>query len=48
MEKSVSFQTCNFKLPAGLIVEAIEVKKDILQGYHFNMLFDFYTDPEFS
>jgi hypothetical protein len=47
-KKEYHFKLSIFEWSSGLIAEAIEVKKDILQGYHFNMLFDFDTDPEIA
>lgn len=47
-KRDYHFKLATFELPAGLIAEAIEVKKDILQGYHFKMMFDFDTDPEIA
>jgi len=47
-KREYHFKLSTFELPGGLIAEAIEVKKDILEGYHFKMMFDFYTDPEFA
>ena len=42
------FKVAAFELPAGLIAEAIEVKKGMPQGYYFKMMFDFGTDPEIA
>lgn len=47
-KREYRFKLATFELPSGLIAEAIEVKKVILEGYHFKMMFDFYTDPEFA
>ncbi len=47
-KREYHFKLATFELQSGLVAEAIEVKKDILHGYHFNMLFDFYTDPEMA
>ncbi len=47
-KREYHFKLATFELPSGLIAEAIEVKKNILEGYHFKMMFDFYTDPEFA
>ena len=47
-KREYHFKLSTFELPGGLIAEAIEVKKDILEGYYFKMMFDFYTDPEFA
>jgi hypothetical protein len=33
---------------AGLISEAIEIKKDNSRGYYFKMIFGFNTDPEIA
>ncbi len=46
-KREYHFKLATFELPSGLIAEAIEVKKDILEGYYFKMMFDFYADPEF-
>ena len=45
-KREYHFKLATFELPSGLIAEAIEVKKENLEGYHFKMMFDFYTDPE--
>lgn len=47
-KREYHFKLATFELPSGLIAEAIEVKKNILEGYHFKMMFDFYTDPEIA
>lgn len=47
-KKKYHFKLSIFEWSSGLLAEAIEVKKDILQGYHFNMAFDFDTDPEIA
>lgn len=47
-KREYHFKVATFELPAGLIAEAIEVKKDMLQGYYFKMMFDFDTDPEIA
>jgi len=47
-KKEHHFKLATFELPAGLIAEAIEVKKDFPYGYYFKMMFDFDTDPEIA
>ena len=47
-KREYHFKLATFELPAGLIAEAIEIKKDLLQGYHFQMMFNFDTDPEIA
>jgi len=47
-KREYHFKLATFELPAGLIAEAIEVKKDNLHGHYFNMMFEFDTDPEIA
>ncbi len=47
-KRKYHFKLSILEWSSGLIAEAIEIKKDILQGYHFNMLFDFDTNPEMA
>jgi len=47
-KKKYHFKLSIFEWSSGFIAEAIEVKKDILQGYHFNMPFDFDADLEIA
>ena len=47
-KREYHFKVATFELPGGLIAEAIEIKKEILQGHYFTLMFDFDTDPEIA